>query len=110
MRRGDHARHGVQLTYPIAASCFTGPGTISPQAQDRRRKDTYTEQWSASTQRELPADFVGMRLRLRRLGSLDRLSVEVQDSGRRGSRHPYLWDRQLKDCLQNMQPSARFQR
>ena len=50
---------GVQLTYPIAASCFTGPGTISAQAQDRRRKDTYTEQWSASAQRELPADFVG---------------------------------------------------
>jgi hypothetical protein len=50
---------GAQLTYPIAASCFAGPGAISPQAQDRRRKDTYTEQWSASVQRELPADFVG---------------------------------------------------
>ncbi|WP_263351656.1 TonB-dependent receptor [Acidicapsa acidisoli] len=50
---------GAKLTYPISTSCFTGPGTISPQAQDRRRKDTYTEQWSASVQRELPADFVG---------------------------------------------------
>jgi hypothetical protein len=50
---------GAPLTYPIAASCFTGPGSLSPQAQDRRRKDTYTEQWSASVQRELPADFVG---------------------------------------------------
>jgi len=50
--------NGAQLTYPIAASCFSGSGTISPQAQDRRRKDTYTEQWSASVQRELPANFV----------------------------------------------------
>jgi hypothetical protein len=50
---------GAPLTYPISASCFTGPGSLSPQAQDRRRKDTYTEQWSASVQRELPADFVG---------------------------------------------------
>jgi Carboxypeptidase regulatory-like domain len=50
---------GAQLTFPIAASCFTGPGTISPDAQDRRRKDTNTEQWSASVERELPAEFVG---------------------------------------------------
>ena len=50
---------GASLTYPIAASCFTGPGSLSPQAQDRLRKDTYTEQWSASVQRELPVDFVG---------------------------------------------------
>ena len=32
---------------------------LAADAQDRRRKDTYTEQWSASVQRELPADFVG---------------------------------------------------
>jgi hypothetical protein len=50
---------GAQLAYPISASCFSGPGTISPEAEDRRRKDTYTEQWSASVQRPLPANFVG---------------------------------------------------
>ena len=49
---------GQSLTYPIAASCYSGPGTISPDAQDRRRKDTYTEQWSASVERALPAKFV----------------------------------------------------
>jgi Carboxypeptidase regulatory-like domain len=46
------------LTYPIDSSCYTGPGTISPQAQDRRRQDTYTEQWTASLQQALPANFV----------------------------------------------------
>lgn len=49
---------GSALTYPIASSCYSGSGTISPQAEDRKRKDTYTEQWSASVQHALPADFV----------------------------------------------------
>ncbi|HLY40191.1 MAG TPA: TonB-dependent receptor [Terracidiphilus sp.] len=49
---------GSPLTYPIASSCYSGPGTISPDAEDRRRKDTYTEQWSAAVQRALPANFV----------------------------------------------------
>ena len=49
---------GAPLTYPIDSACYTGPGTISPQAQDRRRQDTYTEQWSASLQQALPANFV----------------------------------------------------
>jgi hypothetical protein len=49
---------GSQLTYPIASSCYSGSGAIAPQAEDRRRKDTYTEQWSASVQRALPADLV----------------------------------------------------
>jgi Carboxypeptidase regulatory-like domain len=49
---------GAPLTYPIDSVCYTGPGTISPQAQDRRRQDTYTEQWSASLQQALPANFV----------------------------------------------------
>ncbi len=49
---------GASLTYPIDSSCYTGPGTISPAAQDRRRKDTYTEQWSASVQQTLPANLV----------------------------------------------------
>lgn len=41
-------------------SCYgTGAGTISPNAEQRNRKDTYVEQWSLSLQRELPANFVG---------------------------------------------------
>ena len=49
---------GSALSYPIQSSCYSGAGTISPQAEDRRRKDTYTEQWSASVQRALPSNFV----------------------------------------------------
>ncbi|MGA7340228.1 MAG: TonB-dependent receptor [Terracidiphilus sp.] len=36
-----------------------GAGTLSPNAEQRDRKDTYVEQWSFSAQRELPANFVG---------------------------------------------------
>ena len=39
--------------------CGFGAGTISPNAEQRDRKDTYVEQWSLSVQQELPADFVG---------------------------------------------------
>ena len=49
---------GASLTYPIDSSCYSGPGTISPDAQDRQRKDTYTEQWSASLQQALPANLL----------------------------------------------------
>jgi hypothetical protein len=49
---------GEPLSYPIDPACYAGPGTISPQAQDRRRKDTYVEQWTVSMQRALPASFV----------------------------------------------------
>lgn len=48
----------LQLTYPVDPF-FTGPGTLSPNAEQRNRKDSYTEQWSLSMQRELPANFVG---------------------------------------------------
>jgi hypothetical protein len=48
----------LQLTYPVD-SFFTGPGTISPNAEQRDRKDSYVEQWDLSAQRELPANFVG---------------------------------------------------
>jgi hypothetical protein len=48
----------LQLTYPVD-SYFTGPGTLSPNAEERNRKDSYTEQWSLSVQRELSAKFVG---------------------------------------------------
>jgi hypothetical protein len=36
-----------------------GAGTLSPNAEQRNRKDTYVEQWSFSLQQQLPADFVG---------------------------------------------------
>ena len=40
-------------------NCGFGAGTISPNAEQRDRKDTYVEQWSLSAQQELPANFVG---------------------------------------------------
>jgi hypothetical protein len=43
------------LSYPVTF----GPGTISPNAEQRDRKDSYVEQWSLSAQRALPANFVG---------------------------------------------------
>jgi len=43
---------------PISLSCY-GAGTISPNAEQRGRKDSYVEQWDFSMQRELPAQFVG---------------------------------------------------
>ena len=33
--------------------------TLSPNAEQRNRKDTYVEQWVLSVQRQLPANFVG---------------------------------------------------
>jgi hypothetical protein len=50
--------NSLQLTYPVDPF-FTGPGTLSPNAEQRDRKDSYTEQWSLSVQRELPGNFVG---------------------------------------------------
>jgi hypothetical protein len=47
----------LQLTYPVG-SFFTGSGTLSPNAEQRNRKDSYVEQWDFSVQRELPANFV----------------------------------------------------
>jgi Carboxypeptidase regulatory-like domain/TonB dependent receptor len=41
--------------YPVV---FTGPGSLSPNAEQRNRKDTYVEQWSFSVQQELPANFL----------------------------------------------------
>jgi hypothetical protein len=45
------------VTYPVDPY-FTGPGTISPNAEQRDRKDSYVEQWDLSVQRELPGNFV----------------------------------------------------
>ena len=51
------------LSYCPPANCATavpfGAGTLSPNAEQRNRKDTYVEQWSLSVQRELTANFVG---------------------------------------------------
>jgi hypothetical protein len=47
----------LQVIYPVDPF-FTGPGTISPNAEQRDRKDSYVEQWDLSAQRELPANFV----------------------------------------------------
>jgi hypothetical protein len=45
-----------KVTYPFT---FGGTGTLSPNAEQRNRKDSYTEQWDLSVQRELPGNFVG---------------------------------------------------
>jgi len=42
-------------SYPVN---FTSPGELSPNAEQRNRKDSYVEQWNLSVQRELPANFV----------------------------------------------------
>jgi hypothetical protein len=47
----------LQLTYPVEG--FFTAGTLSPNAEQRNRKDSYVEQWSLSAQRELPGNFVG---------------------------------------------------
>lgn len=47
------------LSYPITPFLANTMGIISPRDDDRRRKDTYVEQWGLSVQRALPADFVG---------------------------------------------------
>jgi hypothetical protein len=45
--------------FPTTDQITYGAGTLSPNAEQRDRKDTYVEQWSASVQQELPANFVG---------------------------------------------------
>lgn len=47
------------LSYPITPFLSNTTGIVSPRDDDRRRKDTYVEQWGLSVQRALPADFVG---------------------------------------------------
>jgi hypothetical protein len=51
------------LSYCPPTSCSTAvsfdAGTLSPNAEQRDRKDSYVEQWSFSAQQELPAEFVG---------------------------------------------------
>ncbi len=45
--------------FPTTDAIPYGAGTLSPNAEQRDRKDTYVEQWSFSAQQELPANFVG---------------------------------------------------
>jgi len=47
------------LSYPITPFLANTTGIVSPRDDDRRRKDTYVEQWGLSVQQALPADFVG---------------------------------------------------
>ena len=47
----------LQLTYPVDPYFTTG--TLSPNAEQRNRKDSYVEQWSTSVQREIAGNFVG---------------------------------------------------
>jgi hypothetical protein len=47
----------TNVTYPVDRY-FTGSGTLSPNAEQRNRKDTYVEQWTFSLQQQLPANFV----------------------------------------------------
>ena len=48
----------TNVSYPVTPY-FAGPGVLSPNAEQRNRKDSYTEQWDLSVQQELPANFVG---------------------------------------------------
>jgi len=47
------------LSYPITPFLAGATGIVSPRDDDRRRKDTYVEQWGLSVQQQLPADFIG---------------------------------------------------
>jgi len=48
----------LQSNFPATGQIAYGAGTLSPNAEQRDRKDTYVEQWSFSAQRELPANLV----------------------------------------------------
>jgi hypothetical protein len=43
---------------PLSWPVVFGAGSISPNAEQRNRKDSYVEQWDLSVQRGLPANFV----------------------------------------------------
>ncbi len=47
----------TNVTYPVAP--YFTKANLSPNAEQRNRKDSYTEQWDVSVQQELPAHFVG---------------------------------------------------
>ena len=47
------------LTYPFESLLPNASGVASPKDQIRDRKDTYTQQWTASVERRLPGSFIG---------------------------------------------------
>jgi hypothetical protein len=47
------------LSYPITPFLATVPGSLSPRAQNRNRKDEYASQWGVAIQQELPAHVIG---------------------------------------------------
>jgi len=47
------------LAYPIGDFLAAASGTLSPRAQNRRRKDETSSQWGVSIEQELPAHFTG---------------------------------------------------
>lgn len=47
----------TNVSYPV--DNFFTKATLSPNAEQRDRKDTYVEQWNLSVQQELPASMVG---------------------------------------------------
>ena len=47
------------LSYPFDSLLATATGILSPKDQVRNRKDTYSQQWAASIQQELPFKLIG---------------------------------------------------
>ncbi len=47
------------LTYPFTSVLGSATGILSPKDQVRNRKDTYSQQWTASIQQALPWKFTG---------------------------------------------------
>ncbi len=79
----------TNVTYPVTPY-FTGGGTLSPNAEQRNRSDSYTEQWDLSVQQALPANFVAT---LSYLGSkgvhlLDTNVVNLTDPATGAAQYP----------------------
>jgi hypothetical protein len=53
-----NSRQIAGLAYPIDSLLAVTPGTLSPRAQNRNRKDEYASQWGISVQQELPAQII----------------------------------------------------
>jgi hypothetical protein len=47
------------LSYPFTSFIASATGVLSPKDQERRRKDTYVQQWIYSVQQALPGKFTG---------------------------------------------------
>jgi hypothetical protein len=53
-----NSRQTPSLAFPIDSILAQTPGTLSPRAQNRRREDQYSTQWTASVQQALPLRFI----------------------------------------------------